>query len=152
EIAILIVRQPDLYGDHLIQALERRRIPFRNEQQLQDISAEPAARLIVDYLSILYGQREPKAWIRLMAQLIPFADDDVQSSIRQDYQSFIAEQRRNVAQVASLAEPFMGWWDFVHTFLETVGMVTLSALSHDYESKARLVQVVNDTKTRIDEL
>ena len=76
EIAVLIVRQPDLYGDHLIQALERRRIPFRNEQQLQDISAEPAARLVVDYLSILYGQREPKAWIRLMAQLIPFADDD----------------------------------------------------------------------------
>lgn len=152
EIAILIVRQPDLYGGHLIQALERRRIPFRNEQQLQDISAEPAARLIVDYLSILYGQREPKAWIRLMAQLIPFADDDVQYNIRQDYQSFITEQRRNAVQATSLADPFVGWWSFVCTLLDKVGIKTLSALSHDYESKARLVQVVNDTKTRIEEL
>lgn len=152
EIAILIVRQPDLYGGHLIQALERRRIPFRNEQQLQDISAEPAARLIVDYLSILYGQREPKAWIRLMAQLIPFADDDIQSNIRQDYQSFITEQRRNVVQATSLADPFVGWWSFVCILLDKVGIKTLSALSHDYESKARLVQVVNDTKIRIEEL
>lgn len=152
EIAVLIVRQPDLYGDHLIQALERRSIPFRNEQQIQDISVEPAARLIVDYLSSLYGQREPKAWIRLMAQLIPFADDDVQSSVRQDFQRFIAEQRRSAAQVASLGEPSMGWWNFVRAFLNKVGIETLSALSHDYESKARLVQIVNDTKTRIDEL
>lgn len=87
-----------------------------------------------------------------MAQLIPFADDDVQSSIRQDFQRFIAEQRRSAAQVASLGEPSMGWWDFVRAFLNKVGIETLSALSHDYESKARLVQIVNDTKTRIDEL
>lgn len=152
EIAVLIVRQPDLYGDHLIQALERRHIPFRNEQQLQDISVEPAARLIVDYLSILYGQREPKAWIRLMAQLIPFADDDVQSTLRQDFQRFIAGQRKSAAQIASLGEAFVGWWDFVRAFLKKVGIETLSALSHDYESKARLIQIVNDTKARIDEL
>ncbi|BCB72818.1 DNA helicase [Vreelandella aquamarina] len=152
EIAILVVRQPDLYGYHLIQALEQRRIPFRNEQQLQDISVEPAARLIVDYLSILYGQREPKAWIRLMAQLIPFADDDVQSSVRRDFQNFIAGQRKSVVQSVLLGEPFADWWDFVRAFLSKVGIETLSALSHDYESKARLVQVVNDTKTRVDEL
>ena len=152
EIAILVVRQPDLYGDHLIQALEQRRIPFRNEQQLQDISVEPAARLIVDYLSILYGQREPKAWIRLMTQLIPFADDDVQSSVRRDFQNFIVGQRKSAVQSALLGEPFADWWDFVRAFLRKVGIETLSALSHDYESKARLVQVVNDTKTRVDEL
>ena len=51
-----------------------------------------------------------------------------------------------------MGDQFMGWWDFVRTFLRKVGINTLSALSHDYESKARLVQVVNDTKTRIDEL
>ena len=135
EIAILVVRQPDLYGDHLIQALEQRRIPFRNEQQLQDISVEPAARLIVDYLSILYGQREPKAWIRLMTQLIPFADDDVQSSVRRDFQNFIADQRKSAVQSALLGEPFADWWGFVRAFLKKVGIETLSALSHDYEKK-----------------
>lgn len=84
DIAVLVSKQLDLYADHLMAELEARGIPYRNEQQMQDITVEPAARLIVDYLSCLYGQREPKAWIRLMNQLIPFADDETQSSERKD--------------------------------------------------------------------
>lgn len=152
EIALLFVRQPDLYGDHLMAALERRGIPFRNEQQIQDISVEPAARLVVDYLSCLYGQREPKAWIRLMAQIIPFADEDIQSGILQDFHRFIAEQRRNAALATALGDPFTGFWDFVRSFLNKVGIETLSALSPDYESRARLKEIVNNTKGHIDEL
>lgn len=152
EIAVLFVRQPDLYGDHLMAALERRRIPFRNEQQIQDISVEPAARLVVDYLSCLYGQREPKAWIRLMAQIIPFADEDIQSGILQDFHRFIAEQRRNAALATALGDPFTGFWDFVRSFLNKVGIETLSALSPDYESRVRLKEIVNNTKGHIDEL
>lgn len=152
EIALLFVRQPDLYGDHLMAALERRGIPFRNEQQIQDISVEPAARLVVDYLSCLYGQREPKAWIRLMAQISPFADEDIQSGILQDFHRFIAEQRRNAALATALGDPFTGFWDFVRSFLNKVGIETLSALSPDYESRARLKEIVNNTKGHIDEL
>lgn len=152
EIALLFVRQPDLYGDHLMAALERRGIPFRNEQQIQDISVEPAARLVVDYLSCLYGQREPKAWIRLMAQIIHFADEDIQSGILQDFHRFIAEQRRNAALATALGDPFTGFWDFVRSFLNKVGIETLSALSPDYESRARLKEIVNNTKGHIDEL
>lgn len=152
EIAVLFVRQPDLYGDHLMAALERRGIPFRNEQQIQDISVEPAARLVVDYLSCLYGQREPKAWIRLMAQIIPFADEDIQSGILQDFHRFIAEQRRNAALATALGDPFTGFWDFVRSFLNKVGIETLSALSPDYESRTRLKEIVNNIKSHIDEL
>lgn len=61
DIAVLVSKQLDLYADHLMAELEARGIPYRNEQQMQDITVEPAARLIVDYLSCLYGQREPKA-------------------------------------------------------------------------------------------
>ncbi|HKR38416.1 MAG TPA: ATP-dependent helicase [Paraburkholderia sp.] len=152
EIAILVARQPDLYADHLMGELERRNIPFRNEQQIQDISVEPAARLIVDYLSCLYGQCAPKAWIRLMDQLIPFADGDVQSNVRENVQRFIAEQRRKAALVESLGKSSTGWWEFVRTFLGKVGISTLSALSPDYESEARLKEVVNDTRARIEDL
>lgn len=152
EIAILIARQPDLYADHLMAALERRRIPFRNEQHIQDISVEPAARLIVDYLSCLYGQREPNAWIRLMNQLTPFADEEVQSSVRQDFHRFISKQRKDASLIKALGEPLVGWWESVRTFLRKVGIETLSALSPDYESKTRLKDVVNETKTRIEDL
>ncbi|MBN0408924.1 ATP-dependent helicase, partial [Pseudomonas aeruginosa] len=90
-------------------ALEARGIPFRNEQQMQDITVEPAARLIVDYLSCLYGQREPKAWIRLMNQLVPFADEDIQSNARKDLDRLIKQQRKEAAIADLVAEPSSGW-------------------------------------------
>lgn len=148
EIAVLVSKQLDLYADHLMAALEVEGIPYRNEQEMQDITVEPAARLIVDYLSSLYGEREPKAWIRLMNQLIPFADDEVQSSARRNFQRFFKEQRK----IITMTEPFSGWWESVRSFLKEVGMETLVALSPDYESHSRLGEVVRDTKMRIEGL
>lgn len=152
EIAVLIRNQLDLYADHLMAALDARGIPFRNEQQLQDITVEPAARLIVDYLSCLYGQREPKAWIRLMNQLIPFADDEIQSNARKDLDRLVKQQRKEIAIVDMVGDRFAGWWDFVRTFLKQVSIEALVSLSPDYESYDRLKEVVRDTKARIEEL
>ncbi|CNK67626.1 TPA: ATP-dependent helicase [Yersinia enterocolitica] len=152
EIAVLVSKQLDLYADHLMVELEARGIPYRNEQQMQDIAVEPAARLIVDYLSCLYGQREPKAWIRLMNQLIPFADEEVQSSARKDLDRLLKKQRKE-ASIAELFDlPYSGWWAFVEAFLKHIGSETLVALSPDYESRKRLLEVVRDTKTRVEDL
>lgn len=152
EIAVLIRNQLDLYANHLMAALEARGIPFRNEQQMQDITVEPAARLIVDYLSCLYGQREPKAWIRLMNQLIPFADEEIQSSARKDLDRLVKQQRKEIAIAELFDEPFTGWWNCVLAFLKQVSTQTLVSLSPDYESLDRLKEVVRNTKIRIDEL
>lgn len=152
EIAVLVSKQLDLYTGHLMAALEARGIPSRNEQQMQDITAEPAARLVVDYLSCLFGKREPKAWVRLMNQLVPFADDEVQSNARKDLDRLIKKQRKEAAIVELIAEPFAGWWEAVLAFLKQVGLETLVALSPDYESHDRLKEVVRDTKARIEEL
>ena len=152
EIAVLVRNQLDLYADHLIAALEARGIPFRNEQQMQDITVEPAARLIVDYLSCLYGQQEPKAWIRLMNQLIPFADEEIQPTARKDLDRLVKQQRKEIAIAELVAEPFSGWWQFVRAFLKQISIETLVSLSPDYESNDRLKEVVKDTKARVEEL
>lgn len=152
EIAVLVRNQLDLYADHLMAALEARSLPFRNEQQMQDITVEPAARLIVDYLSCLYGQREPKAWIRLMNQLIPFADEEIQSNARKDLDRFVKQQRKEIARSKLVDEHYSGWWELVRAFLKQVSLETLVALSPDYESRDRLKEVVRDTKARIEEL
>ncbi|WP_240844275.1 UvrD-helicase domain-containing protein [Klebsiella michiganensis] len=152
EIAVLISKQPDLYADHLFKELEQRGIPYRNEQQLQDITVEPVARLIVDYLSCLYGQREPKAWIRLMNQLVPFADEEIQASARKDLDQLIRKQRKQVSEAKKTDAPFSEWWTFGRAFLNHVGLQTIVALSPDYESQERLKQVVRDARARIAEL
>jgi superfamily I DNA/RNA helicase len=152
EIAILVSKQLELYADHLMAALEAQGIPFRNEQQMQDITVEPVARLIVDYLSCVHGKREPKAWIRLMSQLIPFADDEIQSTVRQDIDRLIRKHRKDSAVVELIGGAFLGWWDSARVFLKQVGIETLVALSPDYESHGRLKEVIQDTKKHIDEL
>ena len=152
EIAVLISKQLDLYADHLMTALQARGIPFRNEQQMQDITTEPVARLVVDYLSCLYGNRAPMAWVRLMNQLIPFADEEIQSSARKDLDRLIRQQRKEVVISNLIDEPFSEWWDFVKTFLKQISVQTLTSLSPDYESHDRLKEVLRDTKKRIEEL
>lgn len=152
EIAVLISKQLDLYADHLMAALAARGIPFRNEQDMQDITVEPAARLIVDYLSCLYGQREPKAWVRLMNQLIPFADEDIQSSARKDIDRLLKQQRKEIALAELVDAPFSGWWERTSAFLKGVGIETLVSLSPDYESHDRLKEVFRDARARILEL
>ena len=151
EIAILVSKQLDHYTDLLMAELENRGVPYRNEQQLQDISVEPAARLIVDYLLSLYGSREPAAWIRLMDQLIPFGDEAEQAGIRQDWQRFIKSERKKAKLLDLIDDRWPSGWTFVESFLKNVGISNLVALSPDYESTARLSAVIQETKTRIED-
>jgi len=149
EIAILVSKQLDLYADSLMIELERLGIPYRNEQQLQDISVEPAARLIADYLLCLYGSREPAAWLRLMDQLIPFTDE---TDLRHDWQRFIKSKRKEASILDLIDERWPTAWTFVETFLNKVGISNLTALSPDYESANRLAEVIQETRARIEDL
>lgn len=152
EIAILVSKQPDLYADLLMAELGKRDIPYRNEQQLQDISLEPAARLIVDYLLSLYGLREPVAWLRLMDMLIPFSDEVEQSDIRQDWHNFIKSQRKEAKTLDLIDSSWPNGWMFVENLLRKFGKSNLIALSPDYESLSRLNEVILETKSRIEDL
>ncbi|MEN8286726.1 ATP-dependent helicase [Acinetobacter baumannii] len=151
EIAILISKQPEHYGHHLIALLEEKNIPYRNEQQMQDITVEPAARLIVDYLSCLYSQCKPKAWIRLTNLLIPFAEEYIQLDIQRDINQLIKEHRKNIAN-QPIEAPYSNWWDCVSEFIKKIGKETLIALSPEYESIDHLKEIISSTKTRIEEL
>ena len=152
EIAVLIGKLPEAYAEQLMAALAARGVPFRNEQKLQDLTAEPLARLIVDFLRCVYGEREPQAWIRLMQLLVPFADDDLQTAARQPIERFIAAKRKETAANDALGEPFTNWWDKTIQFLKLVGVPTLITLSPEYESKPRLTTVAKDVKERLTEL
>ncbi|EOD2821283.1 TPA: ATP-dependent helicase [Providencia stuartii] len=152
EISVLVSKQLDLYANHLMVELENRGIPYRNEQQMQDITVEPVARLIVDYLSCLYSEREPKAWIRLMNQLIPFADEEIQSSARKDLDQLIRKQRKIVFNARSTELPFSDWCQLAIDFLKYTRIETLVALSPEYENRKRLKEVIRETFIRIQDL
>lgn len=150
EIGILLRNQVDLYAEFLFAELNKRNIPFRNEAKIQDISVEPLARLIIDYLSCLYGDREPEAWSRLM-NLISSLNQDDESSLRQDLQRFIGKERSKVAVLDLLDEPYKDWWNLVEDFLKIIGTAVLSALTPDSDSLTRVTEILEQTKAHINE-
>lgn len=150
EIAVILSKQPELYADRLMAELADRSIPFRNEQSLQDLSAEPAARLIVDYLSVVAGDREPDAYGRLMAVLLATGlDEGAAYELRARWHRFIdasrEQARRGGLDAAALRKS-------ASEFLALLRRETVAALSADYEQSGRLEEVIALTFERIDEL
>ena len=151
EIAVLVSKQAELYAELLMAELELRGVPFRNEQLLQDLSVEPATRLIVDYLLVLFGDREPKAYVRLIAQLTDSAiDEHEQSKLRSDWLRFLKAGREKAPEL--LNSNFDSKWQYVASFLKEFGKERLVSLSADYESSNRLKEVIKSSMERLREL
>ena len=153
EIAILVSKQAESYAAVIMKNLEEKNIPYRNEQQLQDISTEPITRLIIDYLLYFYGDREPQSWLRLQEQILPFVDDEELEFSKHHYlQDFIINQKKIIKKSESASGKFACWRQVISSFLEQLSIETITALSSDYESESRLREIVNSTTTKIQEL
>lgn len=153
EIAVLLSKQLELYADRLMAELGERGIPFRNEQALQDLSAEPAARLIVDFLCVVTGEREPDAYGRLMDVLLSTGlDEDASYEQRARWRRFIDDARDRIRQGTAEASNFNALKVVANEFLDLLGREAVAALSSDYERGTRLDEVVAQTFDRIREL
>jgi hypothetical protein len=67
---VLVSRQQNLYCQNLREALRSRGVPFREEDQTQDIASEPVARLITDFLLVVSGSAQPEAYRRLLDTVV----------------------------------------------------------------------------------
>lgn len=149
EIAVLVRSYPEAYTDRLTSALDGLGIAYRNENQMQDITTEPIALVVVDFLLCLYGSREPKAWTRLLRRIIPADDDDHGGFLRSDWNRFIKEARKTAAEDLA-AKNYAQRWTLLKEFLSMMGVSLLMGLSHDYESRDRLKEIIRDLKKHID--
>jgi len=152
QIAVLVSRQPELYAQQLTRELVNRQIPFRTEQALQDLSVEPAARLIVDFLIVVLSNRAPDPFNRLMDFLLSAAiDDDDGYRLRTRWSRFIDDARTQL-QVRLAGSPQIALEKITAKFLEVLGRNVLMGLSSDYERGGRLDEVIEQTHQRIREL
>lgn len=66
EIAVLVPQVPHQFAGPLMNELTSGNIAYRNEQQVQDLGAEPVAGIIFDFLRVAGGVQEAQAYERLM--------------------------------------------------------------------------------------
>jgi len=142
---------PTDYLHELTAELEKRKIPFRNEHELQDLTAEPLAQFIINFLLVIFGDRQPEAFHKLTGRLAAFELEDVSESNETQWLSYISEQRAEAfhSKAKDRTLPFV--WSFVEGFLLKVTAERLVALSTDYEDNSRFTQILEETKKRLGE-
>jgi superfamily I DNA/RNA helicase len=150
EIGVLMPRQVEDYAEHLISELQSRKIAFRNEQTLQDLSAEPIARLIVDFLLIVVGDREPDAYVRFMETLMLAGADEEESEKRSHLQQFIDDQRARMDSGPPLDSDSLR--TAVQELLAELGPEAIASLSSEYEHGDYLKKMTDQTLERVIEL
>lgn len=140
QIAILCNNQPHLYAQKIMGVLSQRGIPFRNEQEIQDLSSEPLFCLVLDFLLVLLGDAEPDAWERLRRVLDSDFSDGVASS--RDWDRLIRDAKGTLRATPS----FEAAWGVIEEMLKKLGIGTICGLSHDYENSNRRGEILDSIK------
>ncbi|WP_429946217.1 3'-5' exonuclease [Bibersteinia trehalosi] len=84
---------------------------------------------------------------------MPFVDDEeLEFSQHLYFQDFFNEQQRKVKQAVQNGNKYSDWWGRVKEFLQKLSIETIVALSPEYESKRRLIELIKETQKHINEL
>lgn len=144
EIAVLVRQQTGLYTAPLGKELTKRGIPFRNEQESQDLNTEPAASLIFNFLRVITNDGQAEAYTELMrisnrSNLLEeehLRFDRRLKNLLQEarHQIRISEDEEEETQLRSI---------WTKKFLSHIPRSTLAALSPSYQQGRRLDDVID---------
>lgn len=98
DIGILVRQRADMYCDMLIDELSNLGIHSRIEDQWQDLLAENFMKYIIDVFSLATTDRDPKAWSRLISNVLSLRGDDETESyqVEKEINSFIVEFKKTL--------------------------------------------------------
>lgn len=150
EIAVLVSKQQNLYCHKLRAALDAKSVPFRDEDATQNLASEPVANLIVDFLLVAAGQRQPGPFQRLL-NLVVFGrgfDQENEYRARSRWNRFIASvNQRLAADEADLAD-IDDLRTIIGELLDIVGRDAVVGLSSEYAQGDYLQQQIDATTDR----
>lgn len=150
EIAVLVRSQQNLYCQKLRAALEARGIPFREEDSTQDLASEPVTCLIIDFLLVATGSRQPAPYRRLL-DLVVFNqafDDEREYQVRSKWSRFVTEAGRRISDGAIDLADRDDLASLVEELIVAIGRDAVVAMSPDYAHGDRLPQLIEDTINR----
>jgi superfamily I DNA/RNA helicase len=154
EIALLVSKQQNLYCQTLRAALRRRAVPFREEDQTQDIASEPIARLITDFLLVVGGHAQPEAYRRLLETVVydEVLEDEQEFRARSRWGRFVADVRHRISMKQMNLVDRDTMTRLVSEFVDEVGRDSIVSLSADYAQGNRLDELIEGTVNRISDL
>lgn len=150
EIAIVISKQPHLYAAPLMEALTNRGIAYRNEQAQQDLAAEPVSALILDFLRVVFDDRQPEAYQQLMTTAASYTiDEEAGSQARSAIDRYIRDCRRKVRESGFDSTDADEIERIAFGFTQLLGREAVAGLSPDYERSSRLDDLITETMVAV---
>jgi superfamily I DNA/RNA helicase len=133
EIAVLVRQLPKLITAALGDSLRDLGIPFRNEQDLQDLTAEPAAALVLNFIRVVAADKQPDAYTDL-ANIAnrSNASDDAAARFNSRLERTLHTARKTVREPGFHHTP-AAWRNLVADFLQLVTRPSLVSLSTGYQ-------------------
>lgn len=128
EIAILHSRQSAMFNEAIDVELDRRRIPRRNEQELQDLVSEPVTEFVVNLLRVLGRKPAPSAYASLLHALTAQDDDE-----QRDWVRILSKARYRVSQELAAEQAGIAF-EQLQVVMTLVPIPTLLSFSSDYDS------------------
>ena len=152
EIAILVRQQPELVCQLLISELNGLDIASRNEQQYQDLTAEPVFMLIFNLIRVLADERKSVAYEHLMRLAIPSGVTE-ERALRHSraVSRFLVERREQFRKGKGARSNPAEWKRTIADFLSMITLPVLQALSPEYERGQRLREVIEKTTAVFEE-
>jgi superfamily I DNA/RNA helicase len=146
EIAVLVRQQPHLVAASLGDELTARSIAYRNEQESQDLTAEPVATLILSFLRVIADDRQPDAYTEFMRIATrSSASEDEAAHFDSRLKRILRTARATVRDPAFLAADPEAWRIIVQDLLRLVSRPVLTALSPAYQQGTRLDDLVEQS-------
>lgn len=144
EITVLARQQPHLITSVLGEHLTAAGIPYRNEQQSQDLTAEPAAALIFNFLRVVADDGRPEAYSELMRVVTRGGLEEADSVLDSKLRTILRETRTAVRAKGFCASDYASWKPLISTFLKFVTRPALNALSPSYQHGSRINDVIKE--------
>lgn len=142
EIAVLARQQPHLITNVLGGCLTTASIPYRNEQQSQDLTAEPAAALIFNFLRVVADEGRPEAYSELVRVVTRGGMEETDGVLDSKLRMILRDARLARRAAGFDASDYASWKPLIISFLKFVTRPTLNALSPSYQQGARLNDII----------
>ncbi|MFC6155650.1 UvrD-helicase domain-containing protein [Kribbella jiaozuonensis] len=145
EIAVLVRQQASLVAGPLVEELHNRDIACRNEQERQDLNAEPVAALIFNFIRVVADDRQPQAYTDLM-RIAGRAGASEEAALRFDsrLKRLLREVRAEVRRPSFGEDAIDAWAPLIRRLLDCLSRPVLAALSPAYQQGSRLDDIVDE--------
>jgi superfamily I DNA/RNA helicase len=144
EITVLARQQPHLITSVLGGHLTAAGVPYRNEQQSQDLTAEPAAALIFNFLRVVADDGRPEAYSELVRVVTRGGIEEADGVLDSKLRTILRQARLTVRAAGFDASDYTSWKPLINSFVKFVTRPALNALSPSYQQGSRLNEVIKE--------